>query len=176
MIKQNWTNPKSPQQSQKRPVESLPEKTEGSQLKDLEKKEKALERSYQERVLFQINRIKGEEQEVYNRQNRLTEAEIKSLQTELQLLVKSTDKLDKSLDIAVQRETVETNTYSLTFLQHLKTAVKQFRIKLEDASVWLSTWSAKSKKRQAFWGVFAGKKGGGKFLLSEEHYLSRSAG
>src|SRR4030043_501414 len=51
--------------------------------------------------------------------------------------------------------------------------VKSFRKKIEESSVWLHATNKRAEK-QNYWSKF--KKHGGKFLLSADHYLTRSAG
>jgi len=142
----------------------------------LQANQEVLEKKYRERFLFHINRIKREEKEIYSRDKRETELEIKALQKEVGNLAQQTDRLEKHLQVATKQTIVNPNIYDLSFLQQLRSLIKHFRAKIEDASVWLATLNQKSKKRSRFWNIFANKKGGAKFLLSSEHYLTRSAG
>lgn len=145
-------------------------------LKQAEKKEKELEKRYQERVALQIQRIESEQKEIYSRDKRLIHEEIVVLQEEVQALAAQTQSLEKTLDIASQQPIINPNVADISFLKSLKEAIKNFREKIEDASIWLAAWTQKSKKWAAFWGTATGKKGGAQFLLSSEHYASRSAG
>ena len=151
-----------------------------SEIKKLESKKKVLEKRYQERVLFHINRIKREEREIYNREKRKTQEEIQLLQEkirqELESLKQETKQLDKQLEIAAEQNIVNPGIYDVSFLQKLINWIRLFRAKIEDATIWLSAWNQKSKKRGAFWSMFTSKKGGAKFLLSSEHYIVRSTG
>jgi len=146
----------------------------------LENEKKSLEKRFQEKVSFQINRVRKEEKEIYNREKRKTEEEIRLLQKEirqeLEALKQKTERLDQQLEIAAEQNIVNPGVYDVAFLQKLINWIRLFRAKIEDAAIWLAAWNQKSKKRGAFWSIFASKKGGAKFLLSSEHYLVRSTG
>jgi len=175
MADQWWLSPKkkSAKKVSKKPFEALDSTGEAAKLKE-EKQE--IEKRYQERLLLQTQRIEREQREVYSRERRETQLEIKALQEEVRLLAQKTDKLEKSLDQAAYQEVIEPSIYDISFLQRLRTWIKRFRERVENASIWLEVWNQKTKKRNFFWSMFASKKGGAQFLLSGESYLSRSAG
>jgi len=161
---------KSPKTSDKF-VETFEKKADS-----LQANQETLEKKYKEHFLFHIDRIKREEKEIYSRDKREAELEIKALQKEVGSLAQQTDQLEKHLQTAAKQTIVNPNIYDLSFLQQLRSFIKHFRAKIEDASIWLATLNQKSRKRSNFWNMFANKKGGAKFLLSSEHYLTRSAG
>ena len=178
MASQWWL--KSKKKSNKETPKKLFEALSGSgEIPDLEtagNETKSPEKKYQERVLFQTQRIEGEQKEIYSREQRETRREIEALHQEVELLAQETNNLEKDLDLAVQQNIVDPSAYNLSFLKRLSFLIRQFREKIEDASIWLEAWNQKGKKRNFFWGMVTSKKGGSQFLLSGESYASRSAG
>lgn len=148
---------------------------QSSELHQIEKKHEVLEKRFREEVVFGIQRVKEGEKEIYNRQKRETVREIQLLQEEIQALAASVENLDQRLDTASKKAIINPNIYDISFLKKLKVVVKQFMENIEDASLWLTEFNQKGKKKN-FWGTFTGKKGGSQFLFSSESYLSRSAG
>ena len=65
--------------------------------------------------------------------------------------------------------------YHIVFFEKLLDFIKTFRRKIENADVWLQSSNKRAEKKN-FWGTFTSKKGGTKFLLSQEHYVARSTG
>jgi len=143
-------------------------------------KEPASREQYLRRRLF-AERVQKTEQEIYNgRQrelNQQTQALLAELREEIQNLKQSEKSLVREVEKAVEAPPLAPSPHYLSFLEHIKTIVVKLREKVENASSWLAAWNQKQRKRGFFWNTFlARKKGGVQFLLSSEHYLTRSAG
>lgn len=100
--------------------------------------------------------------------------QLKSIQEEVLELAQSTQDLAEETQIAAMQAPIEPGIYHLIFFKKLLEFVKSFRKKIEEASVWLHATNKRAAKKNA-WGANY-KKHGAKYLLSGEHYLSRSAG
>jgi chromosome segregation ATPase len=129
-----------------------------------------------EKVQFHLNRVKKQEKEIYNRKQRETQEKIEELRKEVATLAKKSENLEKELEIAAQQPVIDPGKSDISFLEGLIKAIKRFREKIEDASIWLKAWNQKKQKKGAFWGKVNSKKGGAQFLLSSEHSAARSAG
>lgn len=143
----------------------------------LEEQKRALERQYRHRFFGEIQKIRKNEQVLYNRQGRETEVQIKNLQQEVKALAKATEQLDQSVEVAAEQAIVNPSQYHIGFLESLKSLIIKIRTDIESASIWLETLEARGKQKGLFWNTMGNKKKGGtKFLLSSEHYVARSAG
>ena len=100
--------------------------------------------------------------------------QLKVLQEELIVLADKTEGLAEETQVAVMQATVEPGVYHIIFFEKLLEFISSFRKKIEEASVWLHATNKRASKKNA-WGT-AYKKHGAKYLLSGEHYVSRSAG
>lgn len=174
------TKPSKKQKISDKFIEALKQPGKFPPAQKLEKEKDSLEKRYREKVSFHINRVKREEREIYSREKREIKEEIRLLQEEvrqeLETLKQGAEQLDKQLEIAAEQNIVNPGSYDIHFLQRLINWIRLFRARIEDAAIWLAAWNQKSKKRGAFWNMFASKRGGAKFFLSSEHYLTRSAG
>lgn len=154
---------------------------EGSGLQKQEKiadKLAKLEREDQQKVQKYFERAKKlGETEIYNRSQRETQQAIAELQREVLLLAKKTKNLKKELEGAAVQPIVEPNQSDLTFLQNLKRIIITFGKKIEEASLWLREWNRKTAKKGMYWNKSLNdKKGGTGYMLSSEHYVTRSVG
>jgi len=132
------------------------------------------------RHLF-ADRVQRSEHEIYNRKNQElkqeTQALLGEIKNELAQLKKAGNSLQKQVEKAVEKPIAQPGPYHISFLEHIKTIIVSLRKKIEDSSSWLAAWNQRKQKRGFFWGTFLNqKKGGVQFLLSSEHYSSRSAG
>lgn len=185
MTNQWWNQLATAKPTNKKPkitdkfIEALRQSDGSPPAKDMEEQKESLEKRYA-KISSYFERVKREGREIYNREKRRTEQEIILLQQEIRQELKAIkqgmERLDRELEVAAEQNIVNPGTYDLNFLQKLIRWIRLFRAKIEDANIWLTVWNQKSKKRGAFWTMFASKKGGAKFLLSSEHYLVRSAG
>ena len=120
-----------------------------------------------ERTLFQEERTL-----VQKRTNELR-MQLKILTDEIVMLANSTQNLSKEVSIAAMQVTAEPGIYHIFFFEKIVDFIRSFRAKVEDATLWLGTSNKRAEKKN-YWSKY--KKHGGKFLLSADHYLTRSAG
>ncbi|OGZ27991.1 MAG: hypothetical protein A2427_04875 [Candidatus Nealsonbacteria bacterium RIFOXYC1_FULL_40_7] len=100
--------------------------------------------------------------------------QLKVLTDEVLLLAKSTQNLSKEISVAaMQISGTEPGVYHVFFFERIVEFIRSFRSKVEDATLWMGTANKRAEKKN-YWSKY--KKHGGKFLLSADHYLTRSAG
>lgn len=150
------------------------------EVQEIQREEQALERKFEEKVIPQLYYLQKEQREIYSREKRERDREVKVLQNEVEKLTQAAEnlqgKLEKNLDIAVQRPSTESSVYELNWLRRLKRAIKKFTAEIENASLWLSAFAQKRAKRGFFWSQASSKKGGAKYMFSSEHSVARSVG
>jgi len=100
--------------------------------------------------------------------------QLKVLQEEILVVVEKTKDLADETKVAAMQAPIEPGVYHLIFFEKLLEFIKSFRKKIEEASVWLHATNKRAAKKNV-WGSNY-KKHGAKYLLSGEHYLTRSAG
>jgi hypothetical protein len=121
-----------------------------------------------ERKLLEEERV-----QVEKKSNEL-KMQLSVLREEIIVLAKNTENLAEETQIAAMQAPVEPGVYHVIFFEKLREFISSFRKKIEEASVWLHTANKRASKKNA-WGANY-KKHGAKYLLSGEHYISRSAG
>jgi hypothetical protein len=127
------------------------------------------------RVQLTLERsLRLEEQSHINKKTNELKIQLKTIQEEVLILAQNTQGLSKEIQIATMQAPIEPGIYHLVFFEKLLEFIKSFRKKIEEASVWLHSTNTRAAKKNA-WGARY-KKHGAKYLLSGEHYLSRSAG
>jgi hypothetical protein len=99
--------------------------------------------------------------------------QLKVLTDEVVLLAKSTQNLSREVSIAANQITAEPGIYHVFFFERIIEFIRSFRNKIEDTTLWMGSANKRAEKKN-YWSKY--KKHGGKFLLSADHYLSRSAG
>ena len=99
--------------------------------------------------------------------------QLKVLMEEVVVLAEKTQDLGSEVQIAAMQAPVEPGVYHIIFFEKLLEFIKSFQKKVEEAAVWLHASNKRAEKKN-YWARY--KKHGGKFLLSGEHYLTRSAG
>ncbi len=100
--------------------------------------------------------------------------QLKAIQEEVLILAQNTEGLAEETQIATMQAPIEPGLYHLVFFEKLLEFIKSFRKRIEEASVWLHSTNTRAAKKNV-WGARY-RKHGAKYLLSGEHYLSRSAG
>jgi len=118
-------------------------------------------------------RLVTEEKERYEKKSNELKLQLKAVMEEVQALAQSTQDLAEESQIAALQAPIEPGIYHIVFFEKLLEFLKSFRKKVEEASVWLAATNSRAEKKN-YWARF--KKHGGKFLLSADHYLTRSAG
>lgn len=100
--------------------------------------------------------------------------QLKALQEEIIVLAQNTENLAEETQVAAMQAPVDPGEYHVIFFEKLLGFIKSFRKKIEEAKTWLHAVNKRTAKKNA-WGANY-KKHGAKYLLSGEHYLTRSAG
>ncbi|MBU0569165.1 hypothetical protein KKB40_00095 [Patescibacteria group bacterium] len=130
----------------------------------------ALERR---RIAFERRLIREERVSVEKKTNEL-KIQLSILQREIVTLVSKTEGLAEETQITAMQISVEPGIYHIVFFQKLFEFIKSFNEKIESASVWLHGTNKRASKKNMWAQRY--KKYGAKYLLSGEHYVSRSAG
>lgn len=127
----------------------------------------------QKQVLYE-RRLRQEETIAINRKTNELRMQLQTVMREVLILTETTQNLGKEAKIAAMQAPIEPGVYHIIFFEKLLEFLRSFRKKIEEASVWLYASNKRAQKKNA-WGANY-KKHGAKYLLSGEHYLSRSAG
>ena len=120
-----------------------------------------------ERKLFQ------EEKLMIQKRNNELKMQLKVLTDEVVMLANSTQNLSQEVQVATMNITSEPGVYHVFFFERIIEFLHSFRSKIEDATLWMGSANKRAEKKN-YWARY--KKHGGKFLLSADHYLTRSAG
>jgi Fe2+ transport system protein B len=131
-------------------------------------KSEAKKELFFERTLIEEERILAE------RKTNELRVQLKMLQQETILATQKLKKLAKETQIAAFQSPAEPGPYHIAFFKKLLEYIKSFKIKIESASNWLRSANKRVAKKN-MWGLNY-KKHGAKYLLSSEHFVSRSAG
>jgi hypothetical protein len=125
------------------------------------------------REQLRLKRHQEIQQEIYDRDKEETEKRIKELLEELKLLAKQIVSLDRSLQTAIHEEVVNPGTYHISFFERLKNLLIFLRKKVHESQNWLEASYARRRKKSFATSL---TKGGTKFLMNQETYLTRAAG
>ena len=118
-------------------------------------------------------RLKEEELTQKDEKINQLRVQLQAVMQETVTLVQVTQNLAEETQIAAMQAPVEPGIYHLFFFEKLLEFIQSFRKKVEEASSWLHSVNTRAQKKN-YWNRY--KKHGSKFLLSGEHYLTRSAG
>lgn len=118
-------------------------------------------------------RLRQEEQMHVERKTGELRMQLNAVMREVVVLTSQTEKLANEAKIASMQVPVEPGVYHIAYFEKLLEFLRSFRKKIENAQVWLHTANKRASKKN-YWSMY--KKHGAKFLLSGEHYVSRSAG
>jgi hypothetical protein len=99
--------------------------------------------------------------------------QLQSITVEIGKLAASTGNLATQTEIAMVEVPVNPGVYHVIFFEKVLKFLQSFRQKIDQASVWLGSTNKRAEKKN-YWNMY--KKKGSSFLLSPDHYLSRSAG
>lgn len=122
--------------------------------------------------LVQQKRIHEEEKALIEKKSNELKMQINAISREVIAIAKVTPKLAREVEIAAIMAPINPGIYHITFFEKLLEFIKSFRMKLEDASLWLHTTNKRASKK-SFWSQY--KVQGGKRLLSAEDYSGRAA-
>jgi len=126
----------------------------------------------EERLLLQRRLIEEDKVFVERRTNELR-IQIQAIHEEVIKIAEVTPKLNQEIEIAAFQAPADPSAYELYFLERLFEYIRSFRKKIENACVWLEVSNKRARKRNVWGANF--KKNGAKYLLSGEHYASRSS-
>lgn len=118
--------------------------------------------------------LRREEQTLVVRQSQELKVQIQALAGEVTQLAKTTQGLARETQIAALQAPADPGVYHVNFFEKLRSYIVSFRRKIENASLWMQSYNARSAKKKTFWGQVG--KSGAKRLLSNEDYIQRSAG
>lgn len=119
-------------------------------------------------------RLRQEQEVLVERKTGELRIQLKALMEEIQILAVETSDLSQETQLASMQAPIEPGVYHVVFFEKMLEFIKSFRKKIEQARTWLHSANARAAKKNK-WGSNY-KKHGAKYLLSSEHYLSRSAG
>ncbi len=134
----------------------------------LEKQETQKRQVYIERTLI------VEEQRLRTQKVNELRIQLKTLAQEVLYLAQNTQELGEEIQVAAMQAPVEPGPYHIIFFESLLDFVKSFRQKISRASTWLHHANKRASRKNRWGSMY--KKHGAKYLLSGEHYISRSAG
>lgn len=129
-----------------------------------------------EKLQKQLNHeraLQKEEQALIKRKEEKLRMQLHAVKQEILTLAATTQNLSKQVEVAAVQAPVNPGIYHIVFFEKLLEFIKSFRKSADEANVWLQSTNMRAAKK-SYWGSY--KKHGAKFLLSSEHYLSRSAG
>lgn len=135
---------------------------------------KASENEKLHRMVSMERKLREEDRILVERRTNELRVQIQAIHEEIEKVVMVTPELAQEVQIAAFQAPGSPSVYELFFLERIFEFVKSFRKKIENASVWLASINRRAQKKNK-WGQNY-KKHGAKYLLSSEHYLSRSAG
>ena len=118
-------------------------------------------------------RLRQEEKERSEKKAGELKLQLNALMQEVAALAEETGELAEETQIATMQAPVEPGIYHIIFFEKLLEFIKSFRKKIHEANVWLHATNKRAEKKN-YWARY--KKHGSKFLLSADHYLTRSAG
>lgn len=136
-------------------------------------KGKQEENIHLQRQITLERKLRAEEEKRSNERIGELRVHLQALTTEVKKLSQETEGLAEETQIATMQAVIEPGVYHVVFFEKLIEFIKSFREKIHDASVWLNSSNKRAEKKN-YWARY--KKHGAKFLLSGEHYLTRSAG
>jgi len=114
-----------------------------------------------------------EEKEISVQKSNELKLRLQALMQAVLAKTKSTQSLGEKVEVAAMQAPAQPGVYHLVFFEKLLSFIRNFRKNIEDASLWLQASNKRAEKKN-FWAIY--KKHGSSFLLSGEHYLTRSAG
>jgi len=99
--------------------------------------------------------------------------QLQAITVEIGKLAGSTGNLATQTEIAMVEVPVNPGVYHVIFFEKVLEFLQSFRKKIDQAATWLQSSNKRAEKKN-YWSMY--KKKGSSFLLSPDHYLSRSAG
>lgn len=136
--------------------------------------EQIFEKKYHQQLQRQVETVRREEKIIYSRTERDLKLQVQALQHEIQQLVKTSNVLDKELEIASFSVPQEVGLYHIAFFEKLRILIKALRSKIQESSYWLAEWNKKAQKKNYYWGQ--AKKHGSSFMLHNDRQVATQTG
>lgn len=127
----------------------------------------------EKRQLGFLNRLKDEEVNLVHKKSNELRIQLNALQQELLSLAQSTQNLGVETQVAAMSAPVEPGIYHVNYIEKMIGFIKSFRKQINNSAIWMQESNKRAQKKN-YWAKY--KKSGSKFLLSADHYLTRSAG
>jgi len=122
-----------------------------------------------------FNHLQQEQSILFDQRQKELEKTLQELRDEIGKLAKATDNLEKDVENVALGETVEANEYQVKFLHRIRNFISAMRKNINEASIWMQSFDAKKKKKNAYWNKAKNqKKGGTQYMFSDEHSAARS--
>lgn len=128
-----------------------------------------------ERQLMLERQIRDQEHTFVEKRTNELRLEIQAIHQEVLKIAASTPGISKEVEVAAIQAPSQPSVYELNFLRHIFNVLKDVNESINDSRKWLAALNQRSSKKGGNW-VQNYKKNKGKYLLSGEHYLTRSAG
>lgn len=133
------------------------------------------ESKYKKQAFFERQKA-ANEKVIFTQSDQKTKQQIAQIQAELKQLAASTNNLAKEVQVAAFQPVVNPGAYHISFFEKLKQVIREIRKRIDQSASWMSAMNNKNSKRKGghYWGNV--QKSGTKFMLSQERYMSNSAG
>jgi hypothetical protein len=132
-----------------------------------EKLEKERKQIFHEQILLK------EEKELMEKRTNELQVKLHAITQEIQMVSQAMPKVTEEVETAKLQAPINPGIYHIIFFDKILEGLRDLRKRIENASEWLTIANLRAQKK-TYWSLY--KKHGGKFLLSSEHYLQRSAG
>lgn len=117
--------------------------------------------------------LMAEEKSLSERKIQELRIQLQAVTVEVSKLASSTAVLASQTEIAMVQAPVNPGVYHVIFFEKVLEFLQSFRKKIDQAATWLTASNKRAEKKN-YWSTY--KKKGSSFLLSPDHYLTRSAG
>jgi DNA-directed RNA polymerase beta subunit len=136
--------------------------------------------SGREEQIGEVKRQATFERRILNEERKTSQEKSESLRLELQAIMQEVQKVGASMEnlgeatsASIISAPVEPGIYHISFFESILEFLQSFRKRIDLATTWLTSTNKRAEKKN-YWSTY--KKKGSSFLLSPDHYLSRSAG
>lgn len=128
------------------------------------------------RIKSQINlerQLSNDENRVSRQKSSELKVQLQAIMQEIQKVAASTQNLAEATQVSMMSAPVEPGIYHINFFESILAFLQSFRKRIDLTATWLQSTNKRAEKKN-FWNTY--KKKGSSFLLSPDHYLTRSAG
>jgi len=124
-----------------------------------------------------ISHLQHEQSILFDQHQKEVEQTLKELREEIGKLAKATDNLEKDIQNVAVAEITDISEYQLKFFERIRNFISSMRKNISEASIWMNSFAAKKKKKNAYWNKAKNQKQGGtQYMFSDEHSVARSVG